>query len=761
MFEGRLAPSFFRSFAGCSPVQLSSRRHAWRAGLLVFILCSLAISGRAQVRISASARATLESASPFSLSCEESNITGAGTDACTVTLEKRQQNRTVTLTSGSSAVSVPPSVTVPSGATTVAFTATTSAVTTAQTAIITAAANGVSANTALKLNAATPGFTMTPPNQRFGSIQPSVLSFGTLHLNTAKTLSVTVTAWESAPLIISAVSISGNGFTITGATLPPGTPPTLPVTLTQGQTATIAVTFDPTAVGTADGTLTVTANEYSGGAATVSLNGTGQSVPAPSAVSCSSSSLTGATTDACTVTLTAAANSGGQTVNLNSSSSAVTVPASVTVASGATTAAFTATASAVTTAQSATITATANSISTGTTLQLNAATSGLTISSGTLSFGSVQLNTSHTQSLTLTSSGNQALTVNAVSVAGSGFAFSGTTFPVTLSPSQTAALVVTFDPTTAGAATGTLTISSNATSGGTATVSLSGTGQAVPALSAVSCSSSSLTGATTDACTVTLTAAANSGGLTVNLSSSSSAVTVPASVTVASGATTAAFTATASAVTTAQSATITATANSISTSTTLQLNAGVAILSVSSSSISFGTVDVNAPATQSAILTASGTAPVTINAASLTGTGFTMSGVSFPLTLQAGQTATLEVTFDPTTAGTDTGAITLTSNCSMGGPMAVSLSGTGQAASYEVELTWDAPESSGDPVAGYNIYRAVSGGSFQLLNTSVNAPTAYTDSTVGGGIAYTYQVTSVDAEGNQSVPSNTYNVTIP
>jgi fibronectin type 3 domain-containing protein len=78
-----------------------------------------------------------------------------------------------------------------------------------------------------------------------------------------------------------------------------------------------------------------------------------------------------------------------------------------------------------------------------------------------------------------------------------------------------------------------------------------------------------------------------------------------------------------------------------------------------------------------------------------------------------------------------------------------------------VELTWDAPASSSDPVAGYNIYRAVSGGSFQLLNTSVNAPTAYTDSTVGGGIAYTYQVTSVDAEGNQSAPSNTYNVTIP
>jgi hypothetical protein len=377
-----------------------------------------------------------------------------------------------------------------------------------------------------------------------------------------------------------------------------------------------------------------------------------------------------------------------------------------------------------------------------------------------VSFGAVQLNASKTQSLTLTSSGNLALTINAASIAGSGYAVSGATFPLTLSAGQTATLVVAFDPKTAGAATGTLTITSNATAGGTATVSLSGTGQAAPALSAVSCSSNSLTGATTDACTVTLTSAASSGGLAVNLSSSSSAVTVPASVTVASGATTAAFTATASAVTAAQTATITATASGISVHTELQLNAEVATLSVSSSSVAFGDVDLNAPATQSVILTSSGTAPVTVNAASLSGTGFTMSGASFPLTLQAGQKATLEVTFDPTAAGAASGAITLTSNCSMG-PMAVSLSGTGETSSYEVELTWEAPASSADPVAGYDIYRAVSGGSYQLLNASVNTPTTYTDGTVGAGIAYTYQVTSVDAEGNQSAPSNIYSVTIP
>jgi hypothetical protein len=186
----------------------------------------------------------------------------------------------------------------------------------------------------------------------------------------------------------------------------------------------------------------------------------------------------------------------------------------------------------------------------------------------------------------------------------------------------------------------------------------------------------------------------------------------------------------------------------------------MATLSVGGTSVAFGNVSLNAPATQSVTLTSSGTAPLTISTGNLTGTGFSMTGVSFPLTLQAGQTATLQTTFDPTVAGAAAGTIALASNCSMGS-MILSLTGTGVQSSYAVDLTWQAPASSADPVAGYNIYRAVSGGSFQLLNASVNTPTNYTDSTVINGIAYTYEVTSIDAEGNESTPSNTYSATIP
>ena len=88
---------------------------------------------------------------------------------------------------------------------------------------------------------------------------------------------------------------------------------------------------------------------------TTSSSGTG-TVSAQS-LSCTSGSITGAGTDNCTATLTAAAPSGGQAVSLSSNDAAATVPSSVTVASGATSASFTATIAAVTTAQTATLTA--------------------------------------------------------------------------------------------------------------------------------------------------------------------------------------------------------------------------------------------------------------------------------------------------------------------------------------------------------------------------------------------------------------------
>jgi hypothetical protein len=194
----------------------------------------------------------------------------------------------------------------------------------------------------------------------------------------------------------------------------------------------------------------------------------------------------------------------------------------------------------------------------------------------------------------------------------------------------------------------------------------------------------------------------------------------------------------------------------------LQLSAGAPGLTLGSTSVTFGNVNLNTPTTQTVTLTSSGGSALTISAGTLTGTGFTMSGVAFPATLNPGQTATLDLVFDPTTAGAATGLVTITSNASTGATATIALSGTGvSATAYEVQLTWDAPTDTTDPAVGYNVYRSTSTGSFQLLNTSVNTPTSYTDTTVQDGTTYTYQVTSVDASGVESAPSNVYTAAIP
>jgi hypothetical protein len=292
----------------------------------------------------------------------------------------------------------------------------------------------------------------------------------------------------------------------------------------------------------------------------------------------------------------------------------------------------------------------------------------LSISTTSLVFGTVSVNMPATQSLTVTSTGSGTLTIKAATISGSGFAVSGATFPVKLSPNQTAILTVQFDPASAGAASGSLILTSNSSSGRSTVVSLSGTG----------------------------------------------------------------------------------------------VSATVPTLSVNATTISFGDVNLNTPATQSLTLTSTGTGAVTVNSATVSGAGFSVSGATFPLALAPSQAAVLSVQFDPTAAGAALGALSLSSNSSTGASTTVSLTGTGASASYQVNLTWNAPTSSPDPVAGYEVFRAPNGStSYQQLNASSVAQTSYADTTVQDGQTYNYYVESVDGSGNTSAPSNMANVNVP
>jgi hypothetical protein len=405
--------------------------------------------------------------------------------------------------------------------------------------------------------------------------------------------------------------------------------------------------------------------------------------------------------------------------------------------------------------------------------QTGAVNPQLSESATALSFGSVTVSSSATQSLTLTSSGTSAVTVSSASISGAAFSLVGASLPATLNPGQSMTLQVQFKPAATGSATGSLTISSNSTSGSTAVVSLNGTGAAAASskltLSATTLSFGSVSVNSSATQSLTLTSSGTSS-VTVNSASISGAAfsiagaTLPA--TLNPGQSVTLQVQFKPAATGSATGNLTISSNSSAGSTAVVSLSGTGTtansqLTLSATTLSFGSVTVNSSTTKSLTLTSSGTSPVTVNAASITGSGFTLVGGSFPVTLNPNQSTTLQVQFKPAATGSATGSLTISSNSTSGSTAVVSLSGTGTAAPHEVDLSWTAPGSSADPVAGYNVYRSTGGGANQLINASIVTATTYVDSTVVSGSTYSYTVKSVDSSGVESVSSNQITVTIP
>lgn len=173
---------------------------------------------------------------------------------------------------------------------------------------------------------------------------------------------------------------------------------------------------------------------------------------------------------------------------------------------------------------------------------------------------------------------------------------------------------------------------------------------------------------------------------------------------------------------------------------------------------SFGSVAVGSPKNLTGSLAASG-ASVQVTSASWNGPGFSVSGITFPVTINAGQSVSYTVTFAPTTAGPANGNISFVSNAANTLP-AVTLSGTGtQGASHSVTLSWTASTST---VAGYRVYRGTSsGGPYTIQTPSPIGAASFTDATVASGNIYFYVTTAVDANSVESDLSNEAQVTVP
>jgi len=182
-------------------------------------------------------------------------------------------------------------------------------------------------------------------------------------------------------------------------------------------------------------------------------------------------------------------------------------------------------------------------------------------------------------------------------------------------------------------------------------------------------------------------------------------------------------------------------------------------LSVSPSTMSFGNVGVGSSVSQSGTLTAS-TADVTVSSAAWNGSGYSVSGVTFPVTVPSGQSVKYTVTFTPPAAGSDPGSISFVSDAA-DSPLSQALTGSGtqSSSSHTVALSWDPSTSS---VAGYNVYRGTqSGGPYSRLNTTLMPGNSYMDNAVASGATYYYVATSVDSNSSESGYSNQAVAQIP
>jgi hypothetical protein len=186
--------------------------------------------------------------------------------------------------------------------------------------------------------------------------------------------------------------------------------------------------------------------------------------------------------------------------------------------------------------------------------------------------------------------------------------------------------------------------------------------------------------------------------------------------------------------------------------------AGPGLLSVAPTTMSFGTVAVGKSTNLTGTLTA-GSSDINVTSAAWTGQGYNVSGITFPVTVAAGKSITYTVTFAPQAAGDSAGSISFVSDGS-DSPLAQTLDGSGgQAGVHTVGLAWS-PSTS--PVIGYNVYRGTeSGGPYQLLTSSPQPDTSYTDGTVLTGTTYFYVATAVDSNHVESTYSNQAQAAIP
>ena len=367
-----------------------------------------------------------------------------------------------------------------------------------------------------------------------------------------------------------------------------------------------------------------------------------------------------------------------------------------------------------------------------------ASTGMLSASPSSINFGTSAPGNNVTQLAALTNTGTASVTVQQISASGSGFAVSHAALPWTLASGQSATFSISFMPTAGSTSSGSVSIVSNAYDS-TLSIPLTGAGAGAGILNA-NPASDSFGSVQVGSSASQYQSVTNSGGSNVNISQANvsgsgfsiSGLSLPITLTPGQSYTFSTVFAPTSSGTASGSIIMVSDASNSNLSIALSGTATASgQLLLSPATLDFGSITVGQNKSLTATLSASGSS-VTVSSASTSNPEFSLSGVSFPLALAAGQSTPVSVTFTPQSSGTASGSISFSSNA-LTNPTIETLTGAGVTApQHQVQLSWGASTSTG--VTGYNVYRgSVSGGPYNKINPALVVGTTYSDSSVQAG----------------------------
>ena len=508
------------------------------------------------------------------------------------------------------------------------------------------------------------------------NVSPSTVDFGVIRVGAKAAQLVTLTNSDSGRATVDQVETTGSDFQISGLSVP--------LVLEGGQSAAFLVTFSPSIVGSVSGSISLSGSA-SNSPTLLTLAGQGNSSEESGQLTIIPSTVDfgDVAVDDMVTREVALDNQGNASLTILQADisgpdfliGGLSLP--LTLAAGQSIFFTVGFAPSVSGAEVAGLSFVTESSSAPNTLLLSGngvlVPGTLSFIPGVVDFGDVTVGDNVSQGVVLSNSGRGPVNVSAVSVNGAGFSVGGFSLPVVLAAGASTTFGENFSPLAAGSSTASVNVTSDA-SNSPASLSLTGNGISAVGtlvLTPASVDFGDVTVGASQARTITL---GNSGSAALTISGavvsgggySINGLSLPLSLAVGETVSFGVTFSPLSAGTVTDSLLLSSDASNSPVTIPLTGTGTVltGALSLTPGSLNFGDILVGATDTQVVTLSNTGSGAVTVSGMSVSGTDFSVTGISIPLTLGPGESSAFNVIIVPSSAGNLTGNVTFSSDAS-------------------------------------------------------------------------------------------------